>query len=178
MILVDLQFCIARPAGIVDVPASSYLSQFPVSDRIPTHDSTAPLFPAPAAAELSSDVPIRRTVRAFRGLREQAEGHARLRGIHVQVGRWNIRPLSGDAARRARIELVQPAVADAADDSGAAVAIGRSLGGGRRSSRRRRLMSQRTRWETPRERYDEHNSKFSLSMKPKFNRLVGERNHF
>jgi hypothetical protein len=39
------------------------------------------------------------------------------------------------------------------------------------------LMSQRTRWETPRGRYDEHNSKFSLSMKPKFNRPVGERNH-
>jgi hypothetical protein len=40
------------------------------------------------------------------------------------------------------------------------------------------LMSHRTRWETPRGRYDEHNSKFSLSMKPKFNRPVGERNHF
>jgi hypothetical protein len=40
------------------------------------------------------------------------------------------------------------------------------------------LMSQRTRWETPRGRYDKHNSKFSLSMKPKFNRPVGERNHF
>jgi hypothetical protein len=31
---------------------------------------------------------------------------------------------------------------------------------------------------TPRGRYDEHNSKFSLSMKPRFNRPVGERNHF
>jgi hypothetical protein len=41
-----------------------------------------------------------------------------------------------------------------------------------------RVMSQRTSWETPIGRYDEHNSKFSLSMKPKFNRLVGERNHF
>jgi hypothetical protein len=30
----------------------------------------------------------------------------------------------------------------------------------------------------PRGRYDEHNSKFSLSMKQKFNQLVGERNHF
>jgi hypothetical protein len=40
------------------------------------------------------------------------------------------------------------------------------------------LMSHRTHWETPRGRYDEHNSKFSLSMKPKFNRPVGERNHF
>jgi hypothetical protein len=40
------------------------------------------------------------------------------------------------------------------------------------------LMSHRTRWETPRGRYDEHNSKFSLSMKPKFNRPVVERNHF
>jgi hypothetical protein len=40
------------------------------------------------------------------------------------------------------------------------------------------LMSHMTRWETPRRRYDEHNSKFSLSMKPKFNRPVGERNHF
>jgi hypothetical protein len=39
-------------------------------------------------------------------------------------------------------------------------------------------MSQRTSWETPRGRYDEHNSKFSLSMKPKFNRPVGERNYF
>jgi hypothetical protein len=36
----------------------------------------------------------------------------------------------------------------------------------------------RTRWETPRGRYDEQCSKFSLSMKPKFNRPVGERNHF
>jgi hypothetical protein len=26
--------------------------------------------------------------------------------------------------------------------------------------------------------YDEHNSKFSLSKKPRFNRLVGERNNF
>jgi hypothetical protein len=42
----------------------------------------------------------------------------------------------------------------------------------------RYMMSHRTRWETPRGRYDEHNSKFSLSMKPKFNRPVGERNHF
>jgi hypothetical protein len=41
-----------------------------------------------------------------------------------------------------------------------------------------RLMSHRTRWETPRGRYDEHTSKFSLSMKPKFNRPVGEKNHF
>jgi hypothetical protein len=40
------------------------------------------------------------------------------------------------------------------------------------------LMSHRTRWETPTGRYDENNSKFSLSMKPKFNRPVGERNHF
>jgi hypothetical protein len=40
------------------------------------------------------------------------------------------------------------------------------------------LMSHGTRWETPRGRYDEHNSKFSLSMKPKFNRSVGKRNHF
>jgi hypothetical protein len=31
---------------------------------------------------------------------------------------------------------------------------------------------------TPRGRCDEHNSKFSLSMKPKFNWPVGERNHF
>jgi hypothetical protein len=38
-------------------------------------------------------------------------------------------------------------------------------------------MSQSTSWETPRGKYDEHNSKFSLSMKPKFNRPVGERNH-
>jgi hypothetical protein len=41
-----------------------------------------------------------------------------------------------------------------------------------------RVMSHRTRWETPRGRYDEHNIKFSLSMKPKFNRPVEERNHF
>jgi hypothetical protein len=40
------------------------------------------------------------------------------------------------------------------------------------------LMSQRIRWEIPRGRYDEHSSKFSLSMKPKFNRPVGEINHF
>jgi hypothetical protein len=40
------------------------------------------------------------------------------------------------------------------------------------------LMSHRTHWETPRGRYDEHNSKFCLSIKPKFNRPVGERNHF
>jgi hypothetical protein len=40
------------------------------------------------------------------------------------------------------------------------------------------LMSHRIYWETPRGRYDEHISKFSLSMKPKFNRPVGERNHF
>jgi hypothetical protein len=40
------------------------------------------------------------------------------------------------------------------------------------------LMSQRTSWETPRGRYDEHSSKFSLSMKPKFSRPVGERNQF
>jgi hypothetical protein len=45
------------------------------------------------------------------------------------------------------------------------------------TTRQRLLMSPRTRWETPRGRYDKHNSKFSLSMKPKFNRLVGERNH-
>jgi hypothetical protein len=32
--------------------------------------------------------------------------------------------------------------------------------------------------ETPRERYDEHSGKFSLSMKPRFNQPVGERNHF
>jgi hypothetical protein len=31
------------------------------------------------------------------------------------------------------------------------------------------LMSHRTHWETPRGRYDKHISKFSLSMKPKFN---------
>jgi hypothetical protein len=31
---------------------------------------------------------------------------------------------------------------------------------------------------TPRGRYDEHNSKFSLSKKPRFNRPVGERNYF
>jgi hypothetical protein len=47
-----------------------------------------------------------------------------------------------------------------------------------RLCRVRVLMSHRTRWETPRGMYDEHNSKFSLSMKPKFNRPVGERNHF
>jgi hypothetical protein len=41
-----------------------------------------------------------------------------------------------------------------------------------------RVMSHRTSWETPRGRYDEHSSKFFLSMKPKFNRPVGERNHF
>jgi hypothetical protein len=41
-----------------------------------------------------------------------------------------------------------------------------------------RLMSHRTRWDTPRGRYDEHISKFSLSMKPRFNRPVDERNHF
>jgi hypothetical protein len=41
----------------------------------------------------------------------------------------------------------------------------------------RYLMSHRTRWETPRGKYDEHSSKFSLSMKPKFNLPVGERNH-
>jgi hypothetical protein len=40
------------------------------------------------------------------------------------------------------------------------------------------LMSQRTRRETPRGRYDEHSSMFSLSMRPKFNQPVGERNHF
>jgi hypothetical protein len=40
------------------------------------------------------------------------------------------------------------------------------------------VISQRTSWETLRGRYDEHNNKFSLSMKPKFNRPVGERNHF
>jgi hypothetical protein len=40
------------------------------------------------------------------------------------------------------------------------------------------LMSHRPRWKTPRGRYDEHNSKFFLSMKPKFNRPVGEKNHF
>jgi hypothetical protein len=33
-------------------------------------------------------------------------------------------------------------------------------------------------WETPRGRYDEHNSKFSLSKKPRFNRPVGERPDF
>jgi hypothetical protein len=31
---------------------------------------------------------------------------------------------------------------------------------------------------TPRGRYDEHSGKFSLSMKPRFNRPVGERSHF
>jgi hypothetical protein len=31
---------------------------------------------------------------------------------------------------------------------------------------------------TPRGRYDEHSSKFSLSKKPRFNRPVGERNNF
>jgi hypothetical protein len=40
------------------------------------------------------------------------------------------------------------------------------------------VMSQKTSWKTPRGRYDEHNSKFFLSMKSKFNRPVGERNHF
>jgi hypothetical protein len=40
------------------------------------------------------------------------------------------------------------------------------------------LMSHRTSWGTPRGRYDEHSSKFSLSMKTRFNRPVGERNHF
>jgi hypothetical protein len=30
----------------------------------------------------------------------------------------------------------------------------------------------------PKRRYDEHNSKFSLIIKPKFNRPIGERNHF
>jgi hypothetical protein len=40
------------------------------------------------------------------------------------------------------------------------------------------LMSHRTSWENPRGRYDEHSSKFSLSMKPRFNRPVGEINHF
>jgi hypothetical protein len=40
------------------------------------------------------------------------------------------------------------------------------------------LMSHRTHWETQRGRYEEHSSKFSLSMKPKFNRSVRERNHF
>jgi hypothetical protein len=40
------------------------------------------------------------------------------------------------------------------------------------------LMSHRTRWETPRARYDENSSKFFLGMKPKFNRPVGERNYF
>jgi hypothetical protein len=39
------------------------------------------------------------------------------------------------------------------------------------------VMSQRTRWEIPRGRYDEHISKFSLGMNPKFNRPVGERNN-
>ena len=33
-------------------------------------------------------------------------------------------------------------------------------------------------WETPRGRYDEHNSKFSLSKKPRFNRPVGEESRF
>jgi hypothetical protein len=36
------------------------------------------------------------------------------------------------------------------------------------------LMSHRTSWETPRGRYDKHRSKFSLSMKPMFNRPVKE----
>jgi hypothetical protein len=40
------------------------------------------------------------------------------------------------------------------------------------------LMSHKTRWEIPRGRYDDHSSKFFLSMKPKFNRRVEERNHF
>jgi hypothetical protein len=114
MIPVDLQFYITRPAGIMDVPTSSYSSQF---------DSAAPLFSAPAAAELSSDVPMR-TVRAFGGLREQAEGRARLYKIHVRAGRWNIRPLRGDEARRAHVKLMQLAVADAAHDPGTAVAVG------------------------------------------------------
>jgi hypothetical protein len=39
-------------------------------------------------------------------------------------------------------------------------------------------MSHRTSWETPRGSYDENNNKFSLSMKPRFNRPLGERNHF
>jgi hypothetical protein len=42
----------------------------------------------------------------------------------------------------------------------------------------RGVMSQRTSWETPRGRYNEHISKYSLSKKPRFNRPVGERNHF
>src|SRR4051812_2151760 len=33
-------------------------------------------------------------------------------------------------------------------------------------------------WGTPRGRYDEHNGKFSLGKKPRFNRPVGERDHF
>jgi hypothetical protein len=40
------------------------------------------------------------------------------------------------------------------------------------------VISHRTSWETLRGRYDEHNSKFSLSMKSKFNRPVVEINHF
>ena len=34
------------------------------------------------------------------------------------------------------------------------------------------------RWETPRGRFDERSSKFSLSMKPRLNRPVGGRTHF
>jgi hypothetical protein len=34
------------------------------------------------------------------------------------------------------------------------------------------------RWETPRERFDEYTGKFSLDMKPRFNRPVGERKQF
>jgi hypothetical protein len=59
----------------------------------------------------------------------------------------------------------------------------------RKLTRGRRCLWGRVRWGvlvhsldyqlgTPRERYDEHNSKFSLNKKPRFNRSVGERNHF
>jgi hypothetical protein len=42
----------------------------------------------------------------------------------------------------------------------------------------REVMSHRTNWETPRGRYDEHISKFSLSYDTKVYRPVGERHHF
>jgi hypothetical protein len=65
---------------------------------------------------------------------------------------------------------VPAAVVGTTEDSAAAEEPGASGGAA--------VMSHRTSWETPRGRYDEHISKFSLSMKPRFNRPVGERNHF
>jgi hypothetical protein len=106
-----------RPGQLLFVPVPSFRQKL-------THDSAAPPFPATVVAELSGDVPIRRTMRAFGGLPEQAEGRAHLHGIHVWAGRQNIRPLRGDEARRARVELMQSAMADSPDDSGATVAIG------------------------------------------------------